>query len=160
MTSPPYFSKPISDFPMDVFFHDLGTGSTVIDGLAVETVLQEHSDPSLGIKIEGSVCYCTDTACLDSTIEFAKGCKVLMHESWFDGSDYRKLSRATASDTAAQKALATHSHVEWVANAALEAGVGRLMLIHLNPSYEEDRLEAMERQAQMIFPKSKLARDG
>jgi ribonuclease BN (tRNA processing enzyme) len=157
LISPPYFSQPIAEFHMDIHFHDLGTGSASIDGLAVETVPQQHSDPTLGIKVEGSVCYCTDTACLDSTIEFAKGCKVLMHESWFDGSDYRKLSQVASSDPAAQKALANHSHVEWVANAALEAEVGRLMLIHLNPSYEDDRLEAMERQARMIFPKSKLA---
>jgi ribonuclease BN (tRNA processing enzyme) len=160
LISPPYFSQPIADFPMDVHFHDLGTGSADIAGLAVETVLQEHSDPTLGIKVEDSVCYCTDTACMDSTIAFAKDCRILMHESWFDGSDYRKMSRAAASDAAAQKGLATHSHVEWVANAALEAGVGRLMLIHLNPSYEEDRLEAMERQAQMIFPKTRLAQEG
>jgi ribonuclease BN (tRNA processing enzyme) len=160
LTSPPYFARPIANFPMAVHFHDLGIGSKVIDGLGIETVLQEHSDPSLGIKIEGSVCYCTDTTGSESTIAFAKGCRLLLHEAWFDTAEYRELSRQAPSSPAAQKALKSHSHVDWVAHAAAEAGVDVLMLIHLNPAYSTERLAAMEKHAQTIFPNSFLAKEG
>jgi ribonuclease Z len=136
---------------MAMHFHDLGVGTAVIDGLEVETRLQEHTDPSLGIKIGGMVCCCTDTACSESTITFARGCRVLLHESWFDALDYAQLNG---------QALTSHSHVEWVANAALKAGVDVLMLIHFNPGYTMERLEEMEKQAKHIFPHSCLAREG
>jgi ribonuclease BN (tRNA processing enzyme) len=76
---------------------------------------------------------------------------VLLHESWFDAVDYAQLSG---------QALESHSHVEWVANAALKAGVDVLMLIHFNPDYSMERLEEMERQAKRIFPHSFLAKEG
>jgi ribonuclease BN (tRNA processing enzyme) len=47
-----------------------------------------------------------------------------------------------------------------VAEAALRAPVEQLALIHLNPSYDEKRLLAMEHDAREIFPKSLLAKDG
>jgi ribonuclease BN (tRNA processing enzyme) len=47
-----------------------------------------------------------------------------------------------------------------VAHAAAEAGVDSLMLIHLNPAYSLERLAAMEKQAQTIFPNSFLAKEG
>lgn len=151
LISPPYFGRPITDMPMAMHFHGLGVGTAVIDGLEVETILQEHTNPSLGIKIGGLVCYCTDTACSDSTITFAGGCRGLLHESWFDAKDYAQLS---------DQALASHSHVEWVANAALKAGVDVLMLIHFNPDYSMERLEEMEKQSKQIFPHSCLAKEG
>jgi ribonuclease BN (tRNA processing enzyme) len=160
LISPPYFALPIVKFPMDIHFFDLGTGSVVIEGLGIETVLQEHSAPSLGIKIEDSVCYCTDTTCSESTVAFAKGCRILMHEVWIDSEDHRELSRQALSSPAAQKVLKSHSHVYGVAHAAAEAGVDSLMLIHLNPAYSLERLAAMEKQAQTIFPNSFMAKEG
>lgn len=160
LTSPPYFARPIAEFPMDVYFHDLATGLTEIDGLGIETILQEHSDPSLGIKIDNSVCYCTDTVCSESTIAFVKGCRVLLHESWFDSKDYIELNSQSDASPAAQMALKIHSHVDYVASAAAEAGVDFLILIHLNPAYSTKRLALMEIQAQKIFSNSYLAKDG
>lgn len=148
LISPPYFGRPLPDFPMNLEFHDLGTGSTVIEGIAVDTLLQEHSDPSIGIKIDHTVCYMTDTACNRGTVDFAAGCKLLLHETWFDMQD-------DALDS-----LKAHSPVNRVAEAARDAYVDRLLLVHLNPEYDENRLHAMEHDARRIFPNSSLARDG
>jgi ribonuclease BN (tRNA processing enzyme) len=160
LTSPPYFARPIANFPMAVHFHDLGIGSMAVDGLEIKTILQEHSDPSLGIKIEDSVCYCTDTTGSESAIAFAKGCRLLLHDAWFDNAEYSELSRQAPSSPSAQKALKSHSHVDGAAHAAAEAGVDRLMLIHLNPAYSTERLAALEKYAQTIFPNSFLAKEG
>lgn len=160
LTSSPYFSHAISDFPMKMHFHNLRPGVRKIDGLETATFLQEHSDPSLGIKIENSVCYCTDTTTSVFTASFAKNCKLLLHEAWFDKKDYSGLLHRMGSSPDARKALSSHSNVEAVAQIASDAQVDALMLIHLNPDYTPRRLTAMEKQAQTIFPNSFLAKEG
>lgn len=147
LTSYPYFARAIEDYPMEMRFHDLGTGDHRLDGLNIKTVLQQHSDPSLGIRLDDAVCYCTDTACSEETVKFVSGCELLMHEVWYDAKDAKGLSGS---------ALKSHSHVEAVAQTALKAGVKRLMLIHLNPAYDDDKLAGLEKQARQIFPNSFL----
>ena len=55
--------------------------------------------------------------------------------------------------------LESHSHVEEVAQTAKLAGVYKLIMIHLNPAYNNERLKEMEQKAQSIFPNSVLASD-
>jgi ribonuclease BN (tRNA processing enzyme) len=163
LITPPYFSRPLLEFPMRLTCHDLGVGSSKIAGITIDTILQEHSDPSVGIKIDNMVCYLTDTVCTASTADFARNCRLLLHETWFDTQDYTELMRQSQSSSPsphAQKELKSHSAVNQVASAALRAPVEQLVLIHLNPSYDEKRLLAMERDAQKIFPDSLLAKDG
>ncbi len=160
LTAYPYFSRYITDFPMGMVFHNLRVGKKKIDGLQIQTFLQQHSDPSLGISIENAVCYCTDTANPENCIPYAMDCRVLLHESWFDAREYAKLFKQLVSSDDARKAISSHSNVEWTAKAALAAQVETLMLIHLNPGYTPRRLTAMEKQAQKIFPNSVLAREG
>jgi ribonuclease BN (tRNA processing enzyme) len=151
LVSPPYFGVSLTQFPMKIDFLDLKAGENVIDGIRVVTILQQHSDPSLGIKIDDTLCYCTDTACSPSTLSFVKGCQVLMHETWFDAEDYRVLDKT---------ALLYHSCVEGVAKIAFETEVDKLLLIHLNPAYGNHRLLKMEEHARSLFPEAKLAEDG
>jgi len=161
--TPPYFGRPLLEFPIKLIFHDLGVGSIKIAGITIDTILQEHSDPSLGIKVDNKVCYLTDTVCTASTVDFAHNCRLLLHETWFDTQDYRELTQQSPLSSPApqaQKELKSHSAVNQVAAAALRASVEQLVLIHLNPSYDEKRLLAMARDAQEIFPNSLLAKDG
>lgn len=163
LITPPYCGSPLLEFPMKLTFHDLGVGSIKIAGITIDTILQEHSDPSLGIKIDNKVCYLTDTVCTPSTADFSRNCQLLLHETWFDAQDYTELmrqSQSTSLSPQAQKELKSHSAVNQVAAAALRAPVERLVLIHLNPSYDENRLLAMECDAREIFPTSLLAKDG
>ncbi|UCH93150.1 MAG: hypothetical protein JSV88_23090, partial [Candidatus Aminicenantes bacterium] len=144
-------------------FHDLGVGSIKIADITIDTILQQHSDPSVGIKIDNTVCYLTDTVCSESTADFAHNCQLLLHETWFDTQDYQELTQQAQSSPPsphAQKELKSHSSVNQVAETALRAAVKQLVLIHLNPSYDEKRLLAMERDAREIFPDSLLAKDG
>jgi ribonuclease BN (tRNA processing enzyme) len=163
LITPPYFGLPLLEFPMKLTCHDLGVGSIKIAGITIDTILQEHSDPSLGIKIDNTVCYLTDTVCTASTAGFSRNCRLLLHETWFDTQDYRELTQQAQSSSPspqAQKALKSHSSVRQVAETARRAPVEQLLLIHLNPSYDEKRLLAMERDAREIFPDSLLAQDG
>lgn len=163
LITPPYFGRPLLEFPMKLTCYDLGVGSIKIAGITIDTILQEHSDPSVGIKIDNKVCYLTDTVCTASTADFACNCRLLLHETWFDTQDYRELTQQAQSSSPspqAQKALKSHSSVRQVAETALRAPVEQLVLIHLNPSYETKRLLSMERDAREIFLNSLLAKDG
>ncbi len=151
LISPPYFSLPISNFPFQLEYHDLIPGASQIEGLPVEIMLQDHSDPSIALKIDNTICYCTDTAPAEKTIKFAKKSRLLMHEVWLDVQGFKD---------ADQKTLASHSGVQWVAGAANRAEVTTLLLIHLNPEYSLTRLKKMEQKASSIFTNSILALDG
>lgn len=161
--SPPFFGRPLDRWSLDIRIHDLGTGEQTIAGIEVETIRQEHSDPSLGIKINdksGSVCYITDTACGEETAQFASGARLLLHETWLDNTDYERLDREARETGETPPLLSSHSPVRQVAQIAAKAGVEELLLIHLNPSYDEARFISMETDARRIFPAARLARDG
>ncbi|MCP4220234.1 MAG: MBL fold metallo-hydrolase [bacterium] len=152
LISPPFVARPFSEFLMDLHFHDLGEGTCEIEGMTVETIIQEHSSPSLGIKIDNTVCYCTDTACSDATVQFARNCPVLIHEAWFDREEYLELVAKAEANPWAAKALKAHSCTEQVVQAAVKAGVDQLSLVHLNPTYDQERLIQMVSRAKAAFP--------
>jgi ribonuclease BN (tRNA processing enzyme) len=159
LIAPPFFGRLLSAFPMNLEILDLETGHNMIDGLCIDTILQEHTDPSIGIKIENSICYLTDTACSAGSIDFARNCKLLLHEAWFDQNDCEAIIRQSKSNPDALKPLKQHSSAKCAAETARDARVDSLLLIHLNPAYEDERLLAMEHSAQEIFPASFLAKE-
>jgi len=161
--APPYLGTQLSNFPMDITFHDLNPGKNLIDGIEVRVKLQEHSDPSIGIRIDNTICYITDTSTDEATSEFSRNCRLLLHESWLDSEDYHKMLRKIGSstpDSSIEKTLKSHSSAGLTAEIARKADVDQLILIHLNPNYETKRLLSMERDAQQLFPKTSLAKDG
>lgn len=157
---PPFFGRTLDQWSLDIEIHDLGTQKQQIAGILVETIAQEHSDPSLGIKVAGSVCYITDTTCNEETVRFATGVPLLLHETWLDHADYQRLQHQVRETRIPSSILSSHSPVGSVAHIAVKANAGQLVLIHLNPSYGEDRFNAMAEYASEIFPHTRLACDG
>ncbi len=93
-----------------------------------------------------SVAYICDTNANDDSIEFLRGVDVLIHE-------------CTYPDRLSQWCEPTgHSHTTQVAQLARAAGVGRLILTHVDPQLtEDDPLQIAD--AQRIFPATVLAED-
>lgn len=145
MIQSPYFALNLDSFPMDLHIHDLTEGSNTIDGLSIDVIPQQHSHPSIGVKIDGRVCYMTDTGPTEYTVDFCRNTALMMHECFLDQHDSR--------------ADNTHTGVADAARMANEAGAGTLMLVHQNPLYPEKRLLEMERFAQTVFPRTLLAKD-
>ena len=89
-----------------------------------------------------------DTKPCPSALAAAEGADVLVHEATFAAGD----------EAMAEKVF--HSTVSDAANLAAEAGVKQLYLTHISARYadEEQRL-MLERQAQNIFPASKVVGD-
>ena len=141
----PYFAKTLDAYPMDLHIHDLKEGSNTIQDLSIEAIAQQHSHPSIGVKIDGRACYMTDTGPTDHTVDFCKGTDLMMHECFLDQHEDR-------GDN-------THTAVTDAARMAKEAETGALMLVHQNPLYTEKRLLEMERFGQTIFPRTLLAKD-
>ncbi len=111
----------------------------------------EHPGGVVGLRLDWpghSLAYVTDTmatpdACYRDAI---RGVDLLLHECYF-------------SDSMGELAALTgHSMTTPVAELARDAGVGRLVLVHLNPSVDQSD-ETTLRVASAIFPPTVVARD-
>lgn len=110
-----------------------------------------HAGGVVGYRLDWpdhSLAYVTDTtASTDAPyVEKIRGVDLLLHECYFPDShaDWAKTT--------------CHSVTTPVAEVARKAGVGRLILVHLNPLSTEDDPIGLE-TARAIFPKTELGED-
>ncbi len=111
----------------------------------------EHPGGSLGYRLDWpdrSMAYVTDTIARDGAdyIEKIRGVDLLIHESYFpDGWEDRA-------------ELTGHSCISPVARVARAAGVGRMVLVHINPLAANDDAIGLDR-ARRIFPHTDIGTD-
>jgi ribonuclease Z len=119
-----------------------GESVTLEDGTRVTP------DEILGPEIPGrQIAYCSDTRPCDRTVELARGCDCLLHDSTFD-------------DTHRDRAIETgHSTAAEAARIALQAGVRSLYLYHISNRIVSDTETSLLQQARAIFPDSYLPHD-
>jgi ribonuclease Z len=94
--------------------------------------------------------YCTDTVYCDEAVELARDADVLVHEATFSHQD-----ATMAFDR-------LHSTSTMAAQVALGAGVKQLIMTHFSPRYAPGNaiiLDDLLREAQAIFPQTKMAYD-
>ena len=111
----------------------------------------EHPGGVLGFRLDWpghSLAYVTDTmAARDACyLESIRGVDLLLHECYFPDS------------MGELAALTGHSMTTPVAELARDAGVGRLVLVHLNPALDSQG-ESTLQVASAIFPRTLLAVD-
>lgn len=111
----------------------------------------EHPGGSIGYRLDWpghSLAYVTDTVAAPSAayVDQLRGVDLLIHECYFP-------------DSMREWALKTgHSATTDVARVAHAAGVGRLVLVHLNPLSSEVDPIGLD-VARAIFPRTELGRD-
>lgn len=154
ITTFPLFALPLSEFPMDVDVVDLHEGHNGFPGFSITAVKQQHTAPSLGMRLDDAFAYVTDTVCSERTVKLARGVPLLAHECWLDEEDYQA---ALKEDD--PRVLREHSHISGVAGIAARAEAGTLGLIHLNPAYREGRLRRMEQFGRTIFENTMVLQD-
>lgn len=117
LLGPPLFAVPLDALVSEV--HEVPEEVFGIDSFRIATRVQErHSHPTLAIRVDDALTYCTDTAPDDANTDFAAGSRVLFHEAWY--------AAATTDDP-------IHSAAGDAGRIAREAGVEQLILIHVHP---------------------------
>jgi ribonuclease BN (tRNA processing enzyme) len=102
-----------------------------------------HSNPTLALRIDDALVWCTDTAYDAENVSFARGARLLCHEA-FRAADRMAEHGHTAAGEAARLAAA--------------AQVERLLLIHINPRPDDD--DGLLEFALPYFAATEVARDG
>jgi ribonuclease BN (tRNA processing enzyme) len=122
LLGPPFFSAPLAQIASGV--REIDTEAFKVGSFAITTRVQErHAEPTLALRIGDALTYCTDTAPDPGNVGFAAGSRVLFHEAWY--------AQATSDDQ-------NHSAAGDAGRIAREAGVERLVLIHVNPLQDAD----------------------
>jgi ribonuclease BN (tRNA processing enzyme) len=110
---------------------------------SVETRIQpRHVGPTIAMRVDGSLAYCTDTAYDGENVAFARGAPLLLHEAHH------------ASETSDD---GMHCGSGEAAEIAAAAGVERLVLVHVTPWVDEEELV---RIARGHFAGAEIGRDG
>jgi len=136
----PFFSAPLAEAASAV--HEIEDNAD-IGPFSIRTRVQEfHAVPTLALRIGDMLTYCTDTAPDPGNIGFAAGSQVLLHDAWY--------AQATSDD-------GNHSAGGDAGRIAREAGVRRLVLIHINPLQETD--EPLAESARHEFPGAEVGFD-
>jgi ribonuclease BN (tRNA processing enzyme) len=108
-----------------------------------------HPGGSTGFRIDWpdrSLAYITDTIADGSYLSFIHGVDVLIHECYFP-DEHARWAEKTG-----------HSFTTAVAHAARDAGVGRLLLVHVDPQRSENDPIGLG-VARAIFPATELTED-
>lgn len=92
--------------------------------------------------------FCTDTLYNEALLPYLQGVNLLYHEATFDKS---RVDRAIET---------FHSTSAQAAEIAQKANVSRLIIGHFSSRYYEPDLENLLKEAQTVFPETKLALEG
>lgn len=143
------FSEEVFPILPDYKFVTIPEKLEVAEGGTIRHLVQDHPGGSLGFRIDWpdrSLAYLTDTHCDGSSVEMIRNVDLLIHECNFpDG--FEDFAKKTG-----------HSTPKPVAEMAREAGVGRLILTHLDPTLEgNDPLDL--NAIRKIFPHTEVATD-
>ena len=127
---------------------------SIIAGRTVSVRPQKHSDVSVAYRVDDALVVATDTVADPGTADFAAGVGLLLHEAWYCTAD-------VADVVAGQPpGYAAHSEAAEVGRLASDAGVGRLVLIHLDPRRSESSYAVLVAAARGAFSAAELLADG
>jgi ribonuclease BN (tRNA processing enzyme) len=100
-----------------------------------------------------SLVYATDVEwkeqCEPAFLAFVQNADVLIHDAQYTTSDYEQARQGFG-----------HSTIEMATGVARAAQVGQLILFHHEPTYDDDKLDAMQADARTQFPRTSSAYEG
>lgn len=130
-------------------------GENEVAGVRVIVKRQQHADISVAYRVVDHFVFATDTVHDEATAAFATGAELLVHEAWIDGRE----EDDPALQELAAKAYTSHTSARQAARLAAQARVDELLLVHLNPLFDEDYYAEQERSARTLFPRTTLPDD-
>ena len=100
-----------------------------------------------------SLVYATDVEwknqCEPAFLAFVHKADVLIHDAQYTTSDYEQARQGFG-----------HSTIEMATGVARATQIGRLILFHHEPTYDDDKLDAMQADARSQFPRTASAYEG
>ena len=142
IAGPPYFDADFALIATEV--RELRAGAQQVGPFTLRVRIQPgHSTPTLALRFDDALTYCTDTTLDEENVGFASGSQLLMHEAWY------------VED--APETPEIHSSAREAAVVARDAGVEELVLIHLHPHRDPAPLLA---EAAEVFDNVALGVDG
>lgn len=167
--SPPYFPVDVSSLPSSRTFHTISSKEHIIwrhgdthpiitskdenikDAEVHVTGLNTHSHPKNGVfvyRIEHAgrrLVFATDVEWskrpdFEDFITFAKDADLLIHDAQYTTADYQQSKQGFG-----------HSTVKMAIEVAQAAQVRKLILFHHEPTYDDNKLDSMEAEAQKCF---------
>lgn len=87
--------------------------------------------------------------CDPAFLNFVAKADVLIHDAQYTSSDYEQAHQGFG-----------HSSIEMATGVAREAQAGQLILFHHEPTYDDDKLDAMQAEARTQFPRAYSAYEG
>jgi phosphoribosyl 1,2-cyclic phosphodiesterase len=165
MMAPRLFPVSLSQLPAKVTFRHLAEHDRITFHSSPPTeVLARFSKahPKVGVTLfrvnrgGRSVVYASDIEAPrgghEDVVTFAHGADVLIHDAQYNDDEYH--------GGHLNKAGWGHSTVRMAAEAAREAQVGQLLLFHHDPEHDDAHVQALERLAKKIFPRTHAATEG
>ena len=125
LLAPPCFQR-LQDFPLAVDVIPMTAPKFHIGDIQVQIRAQRHPGGSVGIRIDDSVVFMTDTIAETGPLSFISGSRLLIHEAWFIEPVDIELAEKYG-----------HSELSKVRELALASEVGRLMPMHFDPKLEQ-----------------------
>lgn len=154
--SPPYFPVPWGDFAKKFVYDDFVVGQAIsTKKISIQTIALDHPGGGSGYRINHqgkSMVYLSDTShepkVFETYIPFARGADVLVYDATFTCKEFEKHP--------------DWGHSTWrkAIELAQLSGVNSLVLFHHDPSHSDDFMDAIEQEAQVLFPKTIVAREG
>jgi ribonuclease BN (tRNA processing enzyme) len=131
-------------------------GENEVAGHVVRVRPQQHTDTSVSFRLDDELVIATDTRVDPEAVRFAEGAGLWLHEAWYWAND----PGLTDVPSGLRAGYSAHSEASAVAALAAEAGVGRLILVHLNPLGGEHSYLPMRDGAREVFPHTDVVEDG
>lgn len=145
---PPYFPVRFSDLRGDIRFHDVYDEDLCIGNAKVRVRPVPHTGPTVGYRVQwagGTVSYVSDhqappdlQGIADSVLELVEGSDVLIHDAQYTPAEFE------------EKAHWGHCTIGYAIDLARQAGVGRLILFHHDPSHDDDVMDRLVDEARRL----------
>ncbi len=145
LLGPPFLAGSREDVGarMATRIHEL-EGDAEIGPFRVETRVQpRHNGPTLALKVNAELAYCTDTAYDEANIDFARGARALLHEVFHPVDETDDPFHSAAGEAG---------------RVASAAGVEHLVIVHVSPFQRDE--EALLGFARARFAASDVGSDG
>ena len=110
----------------------------------------------MSFRVDDELVIATDTSPDPDAVPFAEGAGLWLHEAWYWAGD----PALAAVPEELRPGYAAHSEATAVARLAAQAGVGRLILVHLNPLAGESSYLPMRDAARAVFAHTDVVEDG